>query len=39
MTEETYVKTVISTGNREIDDKMGGGVPLGSLTLRLCLKS
>ena len=33
MTEETYVKTVISTGNREIDDKMGGGVPLGSLTL------
>jgi len=32
MTEE-YVKTVISTGNREIDDKMGGGVPLGSLTL------
>ncbi len=26
-------KTVISTGNREIDDKMGGGVPLGSLTL------
>ena len=32
MTEE-YVKTVISTGNREIDDKMGGGIPLGSLTL------
>jgi archaeal flagellar protein FlaH len=26
-------KTVVSTGNREIDDKMGGGVPLGSLTL------
>lgn len=26
-------KTVISTGNREIDDKMGGGIPLGSLTL------
>ena len=25
--------TVISTGNREIDDKMGGGIPLGSLTL------
>lgn len=32
MTEE-YEKTVISTGNREIDDKMGGGIPLGSLTL------
>ncbi len=26
-------KTVISTGNREIDNKMGGGIPLGSLTL------
>lgn len=26
-------RTVISSGNREIDDKMGGGVPLGSLTL------
>ena len=26
-------KTVVSTGNREIDDKMGGGIPLGSLTL------
>jgi len=25
--------TVVSTGNREIDDKMGGGIPLGSLTL------
>lgn len=25
--------TVISTGSRAIDDKMGGGVPLGSLTL------
>lgn len=25
--------TVISTGSREIDDKMGGGVPHGSLTL------
>ncbi len=25
--------TVISTGNREIDSKMGGGIPLGSLTL------
>jgi flagellar protein FlaH len=24
---------VISTGSREIDDKMGGGVPLGSMTL------
>jgi len=26
-------KNVISTGNREIDGKMGGGIPLGSLTL------
>ena len=25
--------TIISTGSREIDDKMGGGVPLGSMTL------
>jgi flagellar protein FlaH len=25
--------TVISTGSREIDDKMGGGVPHGSMTL------
>ena len=24
---------VISTGNSEIDKKMGGGVPVGSLTL------
>lgn len=24
---------VVSTGNAEIDDKMGGGIPLGSLTL------
>ncbi len=26
-------RTVVSTGNFEIDDKMGGGIPLGSLTL------
>ncbi|MBX3014615.1 MAG: hypothetical protein KF832_24055 [Caldilineaceae bacterium] len=30
---EDREKTVVSTGNREIDDKMGGGIPLGSLTL------
>ena len=30
---ESKTKTVVSTGSREIDDKMGGGVPLGSLTL------
>ena len=30
---KTAGKTVISTGNREIDSKMGGGIPLGSLTL------
>lgn len=30
---ESLGKTVISTGNREIDSKMGGGIPLGSLTL------
>ena len=26
-------KTVVSTGSSEIDNKMGGGIPLGSLTL------
>ena len=26
-------KTIISTGNAEIDNKMGGGIPVGSLTL------
>ncbi len=26
-------KSVVSTGNVEIDNKMGGGIPLGSLTL------
>ena len=26
-------KKVVSSGNSEIDDKMGGGVPIGSLTL------
>jgi len=31
--EKELEKTVVSTGNREIDDKMGGGIPLGSLTL------
>ncbi len=31
--EKDQEKTVVSTGNREIDDKMGGGIPLGSLTL------
>ncbi len=31
--EKEQEKTVVSTGNREIDDKMGGGIPLGSLTL------
>jgi len=31
--EVTQRKSVISTGNSEIDDKMGGGIPLGSLTL------
>jgi flagellar protein FlaH len=31
--EEVKEKTVVSTGSREIDDKMGGGIPLGSLTL------
>ncbi len=31
--EEKRKKTVISTGNIEIDTKMGGGIPIGSLTL------
>ena len=26
-------RTVVSTGSKEIDNKMGGGIPLGSLTL------
>ncbi len=31
---ETYqAKGVVSTGSTEIDNKMGGGIPLGSLTL------
>lgn len=29
----TAQKTVISSGNGELDSKMGGGIPLGSLTL------
>ena len=31
--KEEQKKTVVSTGNLEIDTKMGGGIPLGSLTL------
>lgn len=31
--EETESKTIVSTGSREIDDKIGGGIPVGSLTL------
>jgi flagellar protein FlaH len=31
--KEERKKTVISTGNFEIDTKMGGGIPIGSLTL------
>jgi archaeal flagellar protein FlaH len=31
--EAISVSKVISTGSREIDDKMGGGVPHGSMTL------
>lgn len=31
--EQEKQKTVVSTGSRDIDDKMGGGIPLGSLTL------
>lgn len=32
-TAESHKKAVVSTGNAEIDDKMGGGIPVGSLTL------
>jgi len=31
--EEQRRRTVVSTGSFEIDNKMGGGIPLGSLTL------
>ncbi|MHB0856075.1 MAG: ATPase domain-containing protein [Anaerolineae bacterium] len=31
--QETDRPTVVSTGNGELDSKMGGGVPLGSFTL------
>lgn len=31
--ESDETKTVISSGNGELDSKMGGGIPLGSLTL------
>ncbi|MBI4305427.1 MAG: flagellar accessory protein FlaH [Chloroflexi bacterium] len=30
---DSELKKAISTGNAEIDNKMGGGIPLGSLTL------
>ena len=30
---EDEKRTVISTGNSELDSKMGGGIPMGSLTL------
>ena len=33
MTTEVSVTTAISTGNVEIDKKVGGGIPIGSLTL------
>lgn len=32
-TDKTSVATAISTGNTEIDKKLGGGIPMGSLTL------
>ncbi len=31
--DSVQVHNVVSTGNREIDQKMGGGIPVGSLTL------
>lgn len=31
--EDNATGTVISTGNSELDNKMGGGIPMGSLTL------
>ena len=33
VSEEDNEGKVVSTGNSELDDKMGGGIPLGSLTL------
>ncbi len=33
LAESRRLKSVVSTGNPEIDDKMGGGIPIGSLTL------
>lgn len=33
VTSETSAPTTASTGNTEIDKKLGGGIPLGSLTL------
>lgn len=33
ISEEDNEGKVVSTGNSELDDKMGGGIPLGSLTL------
>lgn len=33
LSENQQMLQVVSTGNPEIDDKIGGGIPLGSLTL------
>jgi flagellar protein FlaH len=33
LASDTDAEAVISTGNGELDSKMGGGIPLGSLTL------
>lgn len=33
MTNDTVKKTVILTGIREVDEKLGGGIPIGSLGL------
>jgi len=33
ISEEDNEGKVVSTGNSELDDKMGGGIPLGALTL------
>jgi len=33
VSEEDNEGKVVSTGNSELDDKMGGGIPLGALTL------
>ncbi|MEP0762767.1 MAG: flagellar accessory protein FlaH, partial [Chloroflexota bacterium] len=31
--EKDAVRRVISSGNEELDSKMGGGLPVGSVTL------